>query len=474
MSNIILIITIAVFVLFALLFLARVLFKKHLFKDLSTSTSNQAFNFNEMLKMAYPALLIYAVFYAIFLIVVFIHYSGEGSLEAMRAAIESPDKGLNAVEWIPMLIGIFLDFWLALHIFDMEFRSRNKPFLLYFNTVSTNTGVAKWNITLIILSLSTLIASFVLMAKDHIFYICMPLFLAATIAMIVNLFVGQDEDWKVKKPSKIKWTPSGNDGDVRIKAGSDSDNNKTPVERKFGWNLKDKWGIDADASDAVTVKLYKEDWDEPEPELRKQNPFYGDADGNAFHKWVYAAGDNLEASAQIVVKGPDSDSNDSEQQALEAILQSASDIADKYGLAEFEIPELLLTFSQSDQIRYVVDQESAAIKRFNETDSNGDPILEYFRFASETLYDSEGDCDCKSVLAYRLMNTLGIDVKLVSVCTGGSKTPTHVAIIFKDDTNRYKKLDKYPGYTYCEATSKGWKIGVVPDDVDESSIKILV
>ena len=471
MTNIVLILTLIVFTLLALLFLVRVLFKKHLLKDLSDDAAEKSFQFNEMLKMAFPALLIYALLYFIFLIVLIIYYGDEGTIEGIRVALESPDKGLNTTNWLPMLFGIYLDIWILLHIIDMDCRTRNKPFLLFFRTVNTNTGVAKWNILLLIVSIATLITSIVALSISHKYFICLPLFVAATISMIVNLIVGEDDDWRVKKPSQIKWTPRDQDGKVRIKAGSQDA--KTPVVRNFKWLLKDKWGIPSDPSDVAKVTLYKEDWEEPDPELRKKNPFYGISDDGTTFNWLYMAGENLDKSAPIVVQGPDSDDNDSEQQAIDTILQSASDIADKYNMADFEIPELLLTFCQSDEIKYTVDEESNAIKRFNSTDNNGKPILEYFRFASETLYDKEGDCDCKSVLAYRLMNAMGIDVKLVSVCTNGSAVPTHVAIIFKDDTNRYQKLANYPDYTYCEATSKGWKIGVIPEEVDENSIKIL-
>ena len=472
--NNVLIVTIIVFGILGILFLARVLLKKRLLKELGDEAADNAFKFGEMLKMAYPALLIYALLYVLFLIALMIYYSGEGSLEGIRAAIESPYKGLNATDWMPTLFGIYLDIWVALHIIDMDCRSRNNPFMLFFRTVNTNTGVAKWNIMLLIVSIATLIASYTTLSTTHSYFIGLPLFAAATISMIVNLIVGPNDDWYVKKPSQIKWESHDKDGKVKIKAGSQdlANNGKTPVERTFKWILKDKWGIATDPSDIVKITFYKEDWEEPDPEMRKKNPFYGVSDDGKTFNWLNMASD-LSKSIPVVLQGPDNNDNDTEQRAIDTILQSAFDIADKYNMADFEIPELILTFCQSDEIKYVVDEKSVAINRFNSTNTDGDPALEYFRFASETLYDKEGDCDCKSVLAYRLMNAMGIDVKLVSVCTNGSAVPTHIAIIFKDDTNRYRKLAQYPDYTYCEATSNGWKIGDIPEIVDEKTIKIL-
>ena len=223
----------------------------------------------------------------------------------------------------------------------------------------------------------------------------------------------------------------------------------------------------------ISFILYKEDWDEPYSQLRKKNPFYGISDDGTTMNWLFAIGQNIHQSATQVVGGPDDDQYQSEQDALDLIVQSAIDIADKYGLADFEVPELLLSFSQSDEIKYNEDQNSAPINKFHITDADGTQRLEYFRFAAETLYDREGDCDCKSVLAYRLLKTLGMDVKLIDICDKGASTPTHAAIMLKDDTNRYPKCTKYPEYTYCEATSNGWRIGNIPEDFDPLSIGIL-
>ncbi|MBQ4285591.1 MAG: V-type ATP synthase subunit D [Bacteroidales bacterium] len=74
--------------------------------------------------------------------------------------------------------------------------------------------------------------------------------------------------------------------------------------------------------------------------------------------------------------------------------------------------DLVLGFVQAN-VKYVDDAESEPIGK----------VEEYFRYASETLVDREGDCDCKSVLAYRLFEKLGVDVDLVTVKVAGVKTP---------------------------------------------------
>lgn len=471
------IITAILFALFAVLFLARVIQKKRKIDDAVASAEDKLFNFNEFLKMAYPAVVIYAIVYSIFLLLC--RFEVFGSVE----------KDMNTATWIPGLLLLYIAIWLLLHIIDMDCRSRDLPFATFLKTINTNVGIHSWNFILLAVSIVVLILSLILLIKTHAFYICGPLYMAVIISVFINIFVGDDSDWHVKSPAAAKWRPndSGTPEKVKIKAASqdgreESDegsskipnnpNNKTPVEREFKWNLNNKWGITPDQDDVVKVTLYKEDWEDPDQDMRKKNPFYG-KNANGEMNW-HSAASNLSQSASLVIQGPDSAGENSEGIALETIINSAIDVASKYNLAEQDVPELLLTLCQTE-IPYIEDQKSTPISQFNGKGEDGNPILEYFRFAAETLYDKQGDCDCKSILTCRLMKALGMDAKLVTVCDKGKTVPTHAAIIFKDEYNRYQKCNnaQYAQYTFCESTDDGWRIGVVPEGIDESSINVI-
>lgn len=460
------------FALFVILFLARVIKKKQVSGDLSDLAANQVFNFKEFLKTAYPAALIYTLLYVVFLFLCILGVFG------------SIEEDMNAAVWIPSLLALYVTIWLLLHILDLDCRSRNLPFATFLKTINTNTGVSAWNYTLLGISVVVLIASLIMWAIDNKYYICGPLFFAIMVSVLINLFAGSNAEWHVKAPSEAKWRPNNDKPeDVRIKAATqdggegaedkktpENPNKKTPVEREIKWAMKDKWGIDTTPEDNVKITLFKEDWEDPKQDMRKKNPFYGkDADGNM--NWMSAI-DDLSKSATIVLTGPDTNDENSEAIAIEKIVNSAIDVASKYNLAEHEVPELLLTFSQYG-IKYIVDEDSSPLKQFVIEDEKKEKHLEYFRFAAETLYDKEGDCDCKSILACRLMKKLGADAKLVDICDKGSDRPSHAAIIFKDEYNRYKRCKKFPEYAYCEATSEGWKIGDVPEKLDENTLNIL-
>jgi len=465
--NFIWIITIILFALFLILFVVRVIQKKRLLSDVEDTVAQQAFSFKEFLKMAFPAVFFYALLYVVFLALCACKVFGDIETE------------MNAAKWMPSLFALYFAIWLLLHIIDMDCRSRNQPFALVLRTINTNIGVNVWNFVLLGISLVVIVLSLIEIAVSQRYYICLPLFSAVLISVLINLFVGTDADWYVKSPSEETWRPNdyADPEKVKIKAGLQDDgqgqdkqpNNpkgKTPVERVFNWNLKDKWGIAPDAADRVKVTLFKEDWEDPQNDLRKKNPFFG-KDANGDLKWKQAASD-LANSAKVVVQGPDGNGENSEQVALETIVNNAMAIASKYNMAGYEVPELLLNFCQY-AVDYKKDNESSPINQWN--DDNGK--LEYFRFAIESVYDKEGDCDCKAVLACRLLQVLGMDAKLVSVCEKGTTVPNHAAVILKDNSGRYKKCPGYPEYTYCEATGEGWCIGEMSEEIDPNSLRVL-
>lgn len=392
------------------------------------------------MKIAYPAALIYAALYVVFILL-------------CRFIL------IGVPAWCFLLSVFFYPIiWLVLYS-----RCRhNVSCASSMKAITTNIGVGGWNIILLVVSIILLVLPLIYRGFS---YQCVPLFIIVAFSALINLRAGVKEEWHIKSPTETrwgKWSPTPDK--VRVKVGSQNDDsNKTIVEREYKWEMKNKWNIKTTPDDDVRITFFKEDWEGEEPLMRKNNPFWG-KDGTL--NWLLAQ-QNLADSTKIVLGGPNNGYK-SEEEMLKTIVDSAIAIANKYNLAAFEVPELLLTFCQYN-VTYKVDEESTPINQFR----NEDGILEYFRFASETLYDKEGDCDCKAILAYCLMNALGLDAQLVTICKKGQTVPTHVAMIVKDEDNRFKKCAKYPEYAYCEATGEGWKIGNIPKEFDENTMQIL-
>ena len=103
---------------------------------------------------------------------------------------------------------------------------------------------------------------------------------------------------------------------------------------------------------------------------------------------------------------------------------------------------LALSFAQGG-IRYALDEET-----------EGQP--EYPKYPVETIYDGQGDCEDKSIIAAAALRQLGHDVLLFNL-------PHHIAlgVAFEDLPGDYEEFDGRRYYC-CEATTEGAWIGYRP------------
>lgn len=136
---------------------------------------------------------------------------------------------------------------------------------------------------------------------------------------------------------------------------------------------------------------------------------------------------------------------------------------------ELDKLQFVLDFVQEPNVKYHYDHECAEIQY----------PKEYIRFPDETLYDRQGDCDCKSFLAATLFHLMGYNVLFLI-----SYKLAHAAICVEYD-DRWKALlqnakrdvtTEYEGrkYVYCETTSDHFRIGGISPEftVNDFEVKI--
>ena len=344
-----------------------------------------------------------------------------------------------------------------LYVVKHQRTMNNLPMNDVVTLINANVGVKALNWAIITFSVSLAGACFY--DGNGILF---PAFLSIAIGFYFNQSVGQ-KLWELREPSAA-WRPYHNPNFTPSIPQPQQGNRL--VSRKFSWTeILNDMGIKTFGTDEVEVMFAEADYTDENSAnyVRKENPFRDSQPMNDADYTRMAA----------VVKSGSSDPY--EKSALSLIVQSAEDICDKYHLADHDMYNLLLNFCQYC-IEYKVDDESAAI----------DNTHEYFRFPGETLYDKEGDCDCKSILAYSLFNMLGADVDLVTVCVEGDNNPdhhhNHAALILRDNSKKVKLPPTYPKIklkgidglvVYCEPTGKGYKPGEIDPNVDQDTVIII-
>lgn len=162
------------------------------------------------------------------------------------------------------------------------------------------------------------------------------------------------------------------------------------------------------------------------------------------------------------------------QSVVEAINERASD------LTELNKLQFTLDFVQEPNIRYCVDKESAPLSNIKYEGEYADMELEYMRYPDETLFDKEGDCDCKSFLATMLFNVSGYNVLFLM-----SDEYKHAAIAVEynpawaeqiKDFNEEIVVLEHGGrkYIYCETTGDGYRIGHIKEGEDIHNFEYIV
>ena len=345
----------------------------------------------------------------------------------------------------------------GLYVIKHQRTMNNIPMSDVIPLINANVGVKFLNWAIITLAVAL---AGVCVQNGHA--ILLPAFLSIIVGFYINQSVGQ-KLWELREPSAA-WRPYHNPNFTPTPPQPQQGGRI--VTRKYSWTeILNDMGVKTIGADEVEVMFVEADYtDENSPHyVRSGNPFkngqpMSDADYTSMTATVKAgSGDPYERSA------------------LSLIVQSAEEVCDKYHLAEYEMYNLLLRFCQYC-IEYKVDDESAAINN----------IGEYFRFPGETLFDGEGDCDCKSILAYSLFDMLGADADLVTVCVTGDDNPdnlhNHAALILRDNSKKVKLPPTYPKVhlkgidglvVYCEPTGKGYKPGEIGPNVDQDSVLVI-
>lgn len=324
---------------------------------------------------------------------------------------------------------------------------RNRSMVYFLGLVDRNIGLTAWNIIIIVLSGLLSLASLFICN-----YTLFPLFLVLFLGFVINLGCFKDE-WKVVDPCS-SWGPKW--GGSRRAGQAPKAHVPGTLEVVYSWvPVLEAKGI-AHANEEVVLTFNESDFDPSAGRVRRANPF---AEGPVMSH------DELKSKAKTVMKGSDGPEND-ERKALVAIVNSAYQICQRYSLADFELYDLILMFCQYN-IEYRDDKECDTIGN----------VEEYFRFAAETLVDRKGDCDCKSILAYKIFEVLGVNVDLALVKSNSTEY-NHVGLVLhKDSTSVVPIPPSYHQYSrgliYCETTGEAFAPGEVPPGIDIDTIQLI-
>lgn len=209
----------------------------------------------------------------------------------------------------------------------------------------------------------------------------------------------------------------------------------------YNWDLTSYYGNKLHGNLAIKFS------EEEVGNLRGMNPFstYG-YDSNTYE-------DNVHNMFRILHDTP------TLNKEVETVAMYIRREVEKAGFPEFDMAQFALNFAQTPNIVYRVDEECASI----------DFAKEYMRYPSETLFDKEGDCDCKSFLAANILHCLGYNVifllsqKLKHAAFAVECKDEWLDVIPSDNVDNVVMEHNGCRYIYCESTGEGNMIGCIKD-----------
>ena len=341
---------------------------------------------------------------------------------------------------IPVLYAFYFAIWFLVRSIKIEKAQSGNSFQPQLNMLNKTLGNRWADLAIIILSLIAIPLSISFFELDFI-----PLLLAIATGVFINLSVrGVSAPWRVKKSYSEREVKEPNEG-----MDDEPDTNQPPAGDLS--NTYD-WDLDYDGMSLHGNIMIRFDSDQIK-EQRQNNPFFSQ---------------NAIFSMDIARKQFDLLCQRScYMERTRFLARYIADMAVKADLAEHIKLQFALDFIQEPNIRFVRDKDSERIQF----------ALQYMRLPDETLFDKEGDYDCKTFLAAMLFHAMGYDVLFMY-----SSKHDHYAIaveerfrwtesIWKDVQNKHRINREEKWFVLCETTVDDFRVGellegITVDDFD--------
>jgi len=327
---------------------------------------------------------------------------------------------------------IYFGIWAICHFFYNGVLGRPLEIKRLLNMLNANVGTLSYTKPTLVLSIIGFICTIWWLPS-----ILAPFFLAMIVTIVINRTYFPQRRWEIIDPFDTG------------EAGTDDSDNSELSEKDYSWTFQNSF-----RDLPLHFKLHFNE--ESIEEMRKVNPFQNNVSNYAFTVKRMIL-DELNSKVESNLKNAITPS-------LLQVLSQFSRISVENKLTKIEKLNMILSFVQQ-AIQYKTDTESGTLMKAG---ING----EYCRFSRETLFDQEGDCDCKSELAATLF---AVDLHRVAYFT--TKDHAFVGITSKD----FGDLDLYlpnsfievrgEQFLYCETTGANWIIGNIPEGFNRSDIQ---
>lgn len=344
----------------------------------------------------------------------------------------------NDLRALFILIACYYLLWIIVRMIKIERIESSNSFQKTLDLLNKNLGLNGFNYAILILGVLAIYFSFSEFDLDLV-----PLIWAIVFGVAMNMSLkGANSSWVISTTYNEKEDEEEEEEVL---------NPKGDIQRTFEWDL-DKTYSTQQLHGSLTLYFTAQEI----ADLRQCNPFFTQRKDKSDKEYILDMFNFLKEHRHFNAR-------------IKYITKYINDTINKNNLTPMDKIQFTLDFIQEPNIRFVTNKDSKAINFYEK----------YIRYPDETLYDKEGDCNSKSLLAAVLFHTMGFNVIYLA-----SRKYEHSAIgieISKNDidngwygSNIDNALVTENGksYIFCETSGDYFRIGrtingMSLDDFDE-------
>lgn len=341
----------------------------------------------------------------------------------------------------PIVYGFYYVIWALIRSIKVERAESGNSFQPQLNLLNKAIGQRGIDVAILVLAAAAIPVSTLLFQYDFV-----PLLTAIMTGVGINMTVkGVSTPWKVKKSYTDRATDEPEEDESGVPV-----TNQPPVGDilcTYDWDL-DYDGVTLHGNLGIRFDsaLMKEE--------RQNNP--------SFSQTSIKSRDIVRKLFDMLCKRNDY------MERTRFLARYIENTATRADLAEHIKLQFALDFIQEPNIRFVLDGNSERIQK---------PPGEYMRLPDETLFDKEGDYDCKTFFAAMLFYSMGYDVLFLY-----SQKHHHYAIaveeryrwtesIWTGTQNKHKiRMEAAPGcektFIVCETVADKFRVGDLLEGIE--------
>lgn len=346
--------------------------------------------------------------------------------------------GLEDIFVLPILMGMYYLIWMLVRMIKIDCIESSNSFQKTLDLLNKNLGLRGFNIAVLVLSPLAFYFSALTGNLDLI-----PLVWAILNGVSINMML---------KGASTPWTisTSYNEKDSDRDANEEVENPTGDIACTYEWDLDATYSTQQ-LHGNLTLYFTAQDI----ADMRQCNPFFAQRKDKSDKDYILDMFSFLKehrsfmARVRYIAKYID-----------ESITQSSLTPMDKI--------QFTLDFVQEPNIRFVNNKDCKNVNNYED----------YIRYPDETLYDKEGDCNSKSLLAAMLFYVMGHNVMYLS-----SRKYNHAAIgievnakdieaqWYGSNINDMTVRENGKYYIFCETTGDRFRIGKPIDGMSVSDFE---